>query len=74
MNAIVLTALLVIAVVGRAQPPQRQKTKPAIKQEMERLAAYEVDLVLRSDTAAMERFYPNDMIVTNPFNQVIDKP
>ena len=74
MNAIVLTALLVIAVVGRAQTPEGQKTKHAIKQEMERLAAYEVDLVLRSDTAAMERFYPTDMIGTNPFNQVIDNP
>ena len=29
---------------------------------------------LRSDIAAMERFFPDDMIVTNPFNQVIDKP
>ena len=74
-NAIVLTALLVITVaVAGAQTPQGQKKEQAIKQEMQRLAAYEVNLVLRSDIAAMERFYPNDMIVTNPFNQVIDKP
>jgi ketosteroid isomerase-like protein len=75
MNAaLVLTGLLVIAVAGHAQTPAAQKKEQAIKQEMQRLAAYEVDLVLRSDTAAMERFYTNDMIVTNPFNQVIDKP
>ena len=40
---------------------------------MQRLADYEVDLVLRSDISGMTRFYPDDMIVTNPFNQVIDK-
>ncbi len=74
-NATVLTALVVMAVAGsRAHRPERQKNEQAVKQEMQRLAAYEVDLVLRSDIAAMERFYPDDMIVTNPFNQVIDKP
>lgn len=40
---------------------------------MRRLASYEVDLVLRSDTQGMDRFYPSDMIVTNRLNQVIDK-
>ncbi|HYO80939.1 MAG TPA: nuclear transport factor 2 family protein [Bryobacteraceae bacterium] len=74
-NASVLAALLVMAVAGsRAQTPERQKNEQALKQEMQRLAAYEVDVVLRSDIAAMERFYLGDMIVTNPFNQVIDKP
>ncbi|HYI94306.1 MAG TPA: nuclear transport factor 2 family protein, partial [Bryobacteraceae bacterium] len=74
-NAFVLTVLLVIATgSSHAQAPEGQKKEQAIKQEMQRLAVYEVDLVLRSDIAAMERFYPNDMIVTNPFNQVIDKP
>ena len=74
-NAAVLAALLVLAFAGsRAQTPERQKNEQAVKKEMQRLATYEVDLVLRSDTSAMERFYPDDMIVTNPFNQVIDKP
>jgi ketosteroid isomerase-like protein len=74
-KAILLTGLLVIIVtIGHAQTPEGRKKEQAIKQEMQRLAAYEVDLVLRSDIAAMERFYPDDMIVTNPFNQVIDKP
>lgn len=74
-NAVVLTALLAIAVAeGHGQTSERQKREQAVKQEMQRLAGYEVDLVLRSDIPAMERFYPDDMIVTNPFNQVIDKP
>lgn len=48
-------------------------TPQAVVEEMQRLADYEVDLVLRSDISGMARFYPDDMIVTNPFNQVIDK-
>jgi hypothetical protein len=34
---------------------------------------YELTLVLRQDTTAMKQFYPDDMAVTNPFNQFIDK-
>jgi hypothetical protein len=34
---------------------------------------YELKLVLTQDTAAMRQFYPDDMAVTNPFNQFIDK-
>jgi hypothetical protein len=74
-NVTVLATLLIIAVAcGRAQTPASRNKDHAIKEELQRLAAYEVDLVLRSDIAGMERFYPDDMMVTNPFNQVIDKP
>lgn len=74
-NAVILTTVLAMAVAsGRAQTPERQNKDGAIKEEMQRLAAYEVELVLRSDIAAMERFYADDIILTNPFNQVIDKP
>ena len=74
-NATTFAALLVMAVAdSHAQTPERQNKEQGIKQEMQRLAAYEVDLVLRSDVSAMERFFPDDMIVTNPFNQVIKKP
>jgi ketosteroid isomerase-like protein len=74
-NAAIFAVLLVMAGAdSRAQRPERQKNERGIKEDMQRLAAYEVDLVLRSDVSGMERFYPDDMIVTNPFNQVIDKP
>jgi ketosteroid isomerase-like protein len=53
------------------EPQTSRETK--VEQEMRRLAAHEVDLVLRSDIQGMTQFYPDDMIVTNPFNQVIDK-
>jgi ketosteroid isomerase-like protein len=74
-NAVFLISLILITVAGEAaQTPQRSNNQQSIKREMQRLAAYEVDLVLRGDIAGMEQFYPDDMIVTNPFNQVIDKP
>jgi ketosteroid isomerase-like protein len=41
--------------------------------EIKRLMDYELKLVLSQDTTAMIRFYPDDMAVTNPFNQFIDK-
>ncbi|MDQ4139646.1 MAG: nuclear transport factor 2 family protein [Bacteroidota bacterium] len=41
--------------------------------EIKRLMDYELKLVLHQDTTAMEQFYPDDMAVTNPFNQFIDK-
>ncbi|QMU29890.1 nuclear transport factor 2 family protein [Adhaeribacter radiodurans] len=41
--------------------------------EIKRLMDYELKLVLHQDTTAMEQFYPDDMVVTNPFNQFIDK-
>lgn len=48
------------------------KDRKIIK-EVKRLMDYELKLVLNQDTTAMEQFYPDDMAVTNPFNQFIDK-
>jgi hypothetical protein len=33
----------------------------------------ETDLILGSDVAGMAHFYPDDFVVTNPFNQFINK-
>lgn len=41
--------------------------------EFRRLHAYEVGIVLSGDVKAWDNFYPEDHIVTNPFNQLIDK-
>lgn len=30
-------------------------------------------MVLNQDTVAMQKFYPDDMVITNPFGQMIDK-
>ena len=76
MKIIGAIAFMVVLLVspGAAQRGQSHTSnEKLVSEELKRLAAYEVDLVLRSDVAAMARFYPDDMIVTNPFNQVIDK-
>lgn len=43
------------------------------EEEFNRLNAYEVDIVLRGDVAAIDKFIPEDHVVTNQFNQMIDK-
>ena len=49
------------------------KKETRLEQEFKRLHAYEADIVVRGDVAALDAFYPEDHIVTNPFNQMIDK-
>jgi hypothetical protein len=49
------------------------KKDKQIEEEFKRLHAYEAGLILRGDATALDEFYPEDHIVTNPFNQPIDK-
>jgi ketosteroid isomerase-like protein len=44
------------------------------EQEIRRLYDREHELLLRRDFDAQGRFYPDDFVVTNPFNMFIDKP
>ena len=46
----------------------------AVEAEIKRLYDHEHDAILRRDFAALDRFMPDDFVVTNPFNQYIDKP
>jgi ketosteroid isomerase-like protein len=41
--------------------------------KVRKLMDYETQIVLKQDTNAMKLFYPDDMVVTNPYNQVINK-
>jgi ketosteroid isomerase-like protein len=41
--------------------------------KVRKLMDYETEIVLKQDTNAMKQFYPDDMVVTNPYNQVINK-
>ena len=43
------------------------------KEEIKRLYAFEEQLTLTQDTAGIKLYYPDDFVVTNPFNQFIDK-
>jgi ketosteroid isomerase-like protein len=76
MKKILLLILLPNAIVcfsfgqtSNFSSPKHQKIITEIKALMD----YELTLVLRQDTTAMKQFYPDDMAVTNPFNQFIDK-
>ena len=44
-----------------------------IEEEFKRLHAYEAELIMRGDVTGLDKFYPEDHIVTNPFNQLIGK-
>lgn len=37
------------------------------------LHAYEEQLTITQDTAGIKQYYPDDFVVTNPFNQFINK-
>ena len=76
--------ILVIAFIGLfsleavGQSPKRcdykdNKTDKQSEEEFKRLHAEEVRIVLSGDAEAWDKFYPEDHIVTNPFNQMIDK-
>jgi len=43
------------------------------EREIRQLYDREHELLLQRDFAAQERFYPDDFVVTNPFNMFIDK-
>jgi ketosteroid isomerase-like protein len=49
------------------------KKDAAIVEEIKRRYDYERELILRQDFAALEKFYPDDFVVTNPFSQFINK-
>ena len=74
-KVIMLIALVnLIAIVASAQSAdQRTNKEKRIEEEIRRLTAFEVDLVVRGDIEAIQRVYPEDFVVTNPFNQLINK-
>jgi ketosteroid isomerase-like protein len=69
---LVLLHLTIYNAFSQLSNKSSEKDKKVIS-EIKRLMDYELTLVLNQDTAAMQQFYPHDMVVTNPFNQFIDK-
>ena len=67
-----LASLVASLLFGQETGRATDDTRSA-EQEIKRLYDYETDLILRSDVAGMDRFYPDDFVVTNPFHQFIDK-
>ena len=73
---LVLITLISSAALGqtinRCDLGDNKKDK-RVEEEFKRLHSQEVAIVLGGDAAAWEKFYPEDHIVTNPFNQLLDK-
>lgn len=66
--------LLFLALNGFGQTDQTWPTiDKSLESEIRAVMKIENDLVLRSDTAGMNAFYPDDMVTYNPFNQIINK-
>jgi ketosteroid isomerase-like protein len=68
----VLSLLTAVTAPGQTSNRSSDGDKKTMA-EIKRVMDYELKLVLTQDTAAMRQFYPDDMAVTNPFNQFIDK-
>ncbi|HEX6891721.1 MAG TPA: nuclear transport factor 2 family protein [Chryseolinea sp.] len=49
---------------------QSEQEKIAIEQEVKKLDLEHADAVLRGDQAAMNKYWTEDFIVTNPFNEI----
>jgi hypothetical protein len=80
LRAISLTILFAgtMSLPAFGQTPSRcdyngNKNDKRTEEEFKRLHAYEAELIVRGDVTALENFYPEDHIVTNPFNQLIGK-
>jgi hypothetical protein len=65
-----LSSLPASAQTVTATTPNRQAIVAQILKQMD----YQEAITLRQDTAAMRRYYPDDMRITNPFHMLIDKP
>jgi hypothetical protein len=66
----VLTAGVLMIIPGAAAPQQRDARAV---EEIKRRYEYREKILLARDFAALERFYPADHIVTNPYNRLVDK-
>ena len=79
MKYIITIGLLNLFTIGAlGQAPMRceyknNRTDTRSEEEFKRLHAEEIRIVLSGDATAWESFYQGDHIVSNPFNQMIDK-
>lgn len=71
---IILFTIIISSVVSvNAQTNPNELYRNQVLRQIDSLIQYQEQLVLRQDTVAMRAFYPDDMIITNPFGQMINK-
>ena len=68
-----IVALLFYTALLYGQTSQMKNNNTIAEKEIKRLYTVEQKLILNQDTVAMKKFYPEDFVVTNPFNQFINK-
>ena len=60
-------------IVAYAQSGNLQLNDSIAETEIKKQYNIERQLILNQDTVGMNKFYPDDFVVTNPFNQFINK-
>lgn len=76
MNKLKLTFLMLFVTSSNlvlAQIADQENYRKQVLRQIDSLIQYQEQLVLKQDTTAMRSFYPDDMIITNPFGQMIGK-
>jgi ketosteroid isomerase-like protein len=68
----ILICVTTICAIGQVTYHLSKKDS-TIVEEIKRRNKYEIQLILRQDSIALKKFYPDDFVVTNAFNQFIDK-
>lgn len=64
-----IAAILMISAINFVSG-QGEKEKQAIEQEVKKLDLAHADAVLRGDLEAMDKYWTEDFIVNNPFNEI----
>lgn len=63
------TFIISLAQTSNATTPKQRQIIAQILKQLD----YQEQMTLTQDTAAMNRYYPDDMRITNPFSMLIDK-
>jgi hypothetical protein len=64
-----LPFIITKAQTSNASTPEQKQIIAQILKQLD----YQEQMTLTQDTAAMNRYYPDDMRITNPFSMLIDK-
>src|SRR4051812_34743516 len=75
MKSLLLSFILIgVAICAFEQVPYHLSKKDStIVEEIKRRYEFERQLIIRQDSIGLNEFYPEDFVVTNPFNQFIGK-
>ena len=69
MKRIILLSAALLIIAGQVFA-QSEKEKKEIEQEVKKLDVEHANAVLRGDLAAMDKYWTEDFIVNNPFNEI----